>query len=138
MNKYLYGLKEIINFLIQQNYFKIRLFNQKTNYNVNNQTLYLNYADLYEILVILKKIKSPPFKIQMNLQMTKKYTFDLQKKILYLKQEPEINTMVALNEKLYQQVFGEAPQEDGWDDLIERNRKKLFGEIMISDDKNTK
>ncbi|WP_238055015.1 hypothetical protein [Candidatus Phytoplasma ziziphi] len=74
----------------------------------------------------------------MNLQMTKKYTFDLQKKILYLKQEPEINTMVALNEKLYQQVFGEAPQEDGWDDLIERNRKKLFGEIMISDDKNTK
>ncbi|WP_238055014.1 hypothetical protein [Candidatus Phytoplasma ziziphi] len=55
MNKYLYGLKEIINFLIQQNYFKIRLFNQKTNYNVNNQTLYLNYADLYEILVILKK-----------------------------------------------------------------------------------
>ncbi|WP_238055084.1 hypothetical protein [Candidatus Phytoplasma ziziphi] len=116
MNKYLYGLKEIINFLIQQNYFKIRLFNQKTNYNVNNQTLYLNYADLYEILVILKKIKSPPFKIQMNLQMTKKYTFDLQKKILYLKQEPEINTMVALNEKLYQQV-------------LEKHLKKMVGMI---------
>ncbi|AYJ01494.1 hypothetical protein CWO85_03255 [Candidatus Phytoplasma ziziphi] len=127
MNKYLYGLKEIINFLIINNYFKIYLFHQKTNFNLDNQTLYLNYADLYEILVIFKKIKSPPFKIQMNLQMTKKYTFDLQKKILYLKKEPEINKMVALNEKLYQQAFGNSESQDVYADLIERTRKQLFG-----------
>ncbi|MDC9031948.1 hypothetical protein, partial [Columbia Basin potato purple top phytoplasma] len=86
MNKYLNSLKEIINFLIKQPYFKIYLLfnNQKTNYNLDNQTLYLNYSDLYETTVLLKNIKNPPFKIQMNLNMDKKYTFDLQKKILYL------------------------------------------------------
>ncbi|MGM1458989.1 MAG: hypothetical protein ABZF75_01140, partial [Columbia Basin potato purple top phytoplasma] len=55
MNKYLYGLTEIIKFLIQQSYFKIRLFHQKTNYNLGNQTLYLNYSDLYEIMILLKQ-----------------------------------------------------------------------------------
>ncbi|MDC9032174.1 hypothetical protein, partial [Columbia Basin potato purple top phytoplasma] len=77
MNKYLNSLKEIINFLIQQPYFKIYLLfnNQKTNYNLDNQTLYLNYSDLYETTVLLKNIKNPPFKIQMNLNMDKKYTF---------------------------------------------------------------
>ncbi|WAN63165.1 hypothetical protein RS022_01880 [Candidatus Phytoplasma rubi] len=32
--------------------------------------------------------------------MDKKYTFNLSNKILYLKQEPEINKMVVLNEKI--------------------------------------
>ncbi|MDC9032335.1 hypothetical protein M8044_000558, partial [Columbia Basin potato purple top phytoplasma] len=50
MNKYLYGLTEIIKFLIQQPYFKIYLFHQKTNYNLDNQTLYLNYSDIYETM----------------------------------------------------------------------------------------
>ncbi len=40
--KKIFNLQEIINFLIQNSYFKIRLFNQKTNYNLDNQTLYLN------------------------------------------------------------------------------------------------
>ncbi|WAN63045.1 hypothetical protein RS022_00340 [Candidatus Phytoplasma rubi] len=61
--KKIFNLKEIINFLIQNNYFKIRLFNQKTNYNLDNQTLYLNYTDLYETIMMLKTIKNRPFKI---------------------------------------------------------------------------
>ncbi|MDC9032230.1 hypothetical protein, partial [Columbia Basin potato purple top phytoplasma] len=59
--KKIFNLQEIIKFLIQQPYFKIRLFNQKTNYNLDNQTLYLNYSDLYETTVLLKNIKNPPF-----------------------------------------------------------------------------
>lgn len=51
-------------------------------------------------------MKNPPFKIQIDLKMDKKYTFGLQKKILYLKEEPKkVNTIVDLNKKLYQQVF---------------------------------
>lgn len=34
-------------------------------------------------------MKNPPFKIQIDLKMDKKYTFGLQKKILYLKEEPK-------------------------------------------------
>ncbi|WAN63441.1 hypothetical protein RS022_05840 [Candidatus Phytoplasma rubi] len=104
--KKIFNLLEIINFLIQNNYFKIYLFHQKTNYNLDNQTLYLNYSDLYETMILLKQMKTPPFKIQMNLKMDKKYTFDFQKKILYLKEEPQVNMMVALNQRLYQQVLG--------------------------------
>jgi hypothetical protein len=128
MSKYLYGLKEIINFLIQNSYFKIRLFNQKTNYNLDNQTLYLNYTDLYETIMILKKIENPPFKVQIDFLMDKKYTFDISNKILYLKKEPEINHII-LNEKLHQQAFGHSASQnkDTYSDLIERTRKKLLG-----------
>ncbi|MDC9032333.1 hypothetical protein, partial [Columbia Basin potato purple top phytoplasma] len=75
--KKIFNLLEIIIFLIQNNYFKIYLFHQKNNYNLDNQTLYLNYSDLYETTLLLKNIKNPSFKIQMNLKMDKKYTFDL-------------------------------------------------------------
>ncbi|WP_284928713.1 hypothetical protein [Candidatus Phytoplasma sp. AldY-WA1] len=127
--KKIFILKEIINFLIQNNYFKIRLFNQKTNYNLDNQTLYLNYTDLYETIMMLKKIENPSFKIQIDFLMDKNYTFDISNKILYLKKEPEINSMFALNEKLYQQAFGnsESQNKDVYSDLIERTQKKLFG-----------
>ncbi|WP_284928603.1 hypothetical protein [Candidatus Phytoplasma sp. AldY-WA1] len=127
--KKIFNLKEIINFLIQNSYFKIRLFNQKTNYNLDNKTLYLNYTDLYETIMMLKKIENPPFKIQIDFLIDKNYTFDISNKILYLKKEPEINPMFALNEKLYQQTFGhsQSPHKDAYSDLIERTRKNFFG-----------
>ncbi|WP_341266363.1 hypothetical protein [Candidatus Phytoplasma fraxini] len=64
--------------------------------------------------------------------MATKYTFDLQKKILYLKEEPKVNTLVDLNQRLYQQVFGFTPQEDDLDNLIERTEKQLFGDNNFS------
>ncbi|WAN63069.1 hypothetical protein RS022_00580 [Candidatus Phytoplasma rubi] len=52
---------------------------------MDNQTLYFNYDSLYEIIMMLKKIKILLFKIQINFRMDKKYIFYLLKKILYLK-----------------------------------------------------
>ncbi|PQP79356.1 hypothetical protein C6B37_02040 [Candidatus Phytoplasma phoenicium] len=69
-NKYIYDLKSILKYLLQETKFKIVCVQQKTNYNTCFKCLYLNYHDILKIHQMLIQMSSPPFQIDFSPTLT--------------------------------------------------------------------
>ncbi|MDV3168189.1 MAG: hypothetical protein Q8777_02455 [Candidatus Phytoplasma stylosanthis] len=113
MEKYLYGLKEIINHLMikERREWKILLCSQSTNYNLALAILYLNYQDVGTLEMIFQEMSHPPFQIKLNPALTKNYQFYPEEKKLEVK-ELFLHPFAKMLQKEEEKIWGPF-QEDG-------------------------
>ncbi|KND62734.1 hypothetical protein [Candidatus Phytoplasma phoenicium] len=113
ITKYIYDLKSILKYLLQETKFKIVCVHQKTNYNTCFKCLYLNYRDLLTIHHLLLQFPSPPFQIDFSSTLTQNYLFDVSTKKLLVNEE---KTTLQSKDPI-------------WDDSCHRLEKQVLGDL---------